>query len=55
MRKEGNRLVIEAQSRPTLAEIIDWLRAQPPLEPGEAFEIDDLPLLPTDEFGNEVY
>ena len=55
MRKEGTRLVIEARSRPTLADVIDWLRAQPPLGPDEAFEIDDLPLLPTDEYGNEVY
>ena len=56
MRKEGDRLVIEPRSKPTLAEVIDWLRQQPPLGPEDDFpEIEDLPLMPTDDFGNELY
>jgi antitoxin VapB len=56
MRKEGDRLVIELKSKPTLADVIDWLRKQPPLGPNDEFpDVADLPLMPTDDFGNEIY
>jgi antitoxin VapB len=52
MRKEGDRLVIEpAPKKESFKELLDWLRAQPPLGPEEAFpEIDDPPPEPVDFF-----
>lgn len=48
MTKEGDRIVIEpAKDQRTLADMIEWLRTQPPLD--EAFpEIDDLAHTPVE-------
>lgn len=47
MTKEGNRIVIEPARKPTLAEMIEWLRTQPPVD--EPFpEIEELPHTPVD-------
>jgi antitoxin VapB len=55
MRKEGDRLVIEAASRKQgLIELLDWLAAQPPLDAEADFlEVDDPPPEPVDLFDDE--
>lgn len=48
MTKEGDRIVIEpARDQRTLADMIEWLRTQPPLD--EPFpEIEELPHTPVE-------
>jgi len=48
MTKEGDRIVIEpAKDQRTLADMIEWLRTQPPLD--ETFpEIEELPHTPVE-------
>jgi antitoxin VapB len=44
MREEAGRIVMELPKRRELRDVIDWLRAQPPLGPDEQFpDIDDTP------------
>ena len=47
MRREGERVVIEAPRKRDLAEVLDYLRSLPPLGPDDQFpEIEDLPAEP---------
>jgi antitoxin VapB len=49
MREEAGRIVMELPKRRELREVIDWLRAQPPLGPDEQFpDIDDPPPEPVE-------
>jgi antitoxin VapB len=49
MREDGGRIVMERTKRRSLAEVLDWLRTQPPLGPEDQFpEIDDPPPDPVD-------
>jgi antitoxin VapB len=49
MHEEGGRVVMEPIKRRDLREVIDWLRAQPPLGPDEQFpDIDDPPPEPVE-------
>ena len=47
MRKEGDRLIIEARPKRSLGEVLDYLATLPPLE-DEFPEIDDPPPAPVD-------
>ncbi|HEX9946239.1 MAG TPA: AbrB/MazE/SpoVT family DNA-binding domain-containing protein [Allosphingosinicella sp.] len=55
MRKEGDRLVIEPVGRKqSIGQLLEWLRAQPPLGPEEDFpEIDDPPPEPIGLFDDD--
>jgi antitoxin VapB len=49
MREEAGRIVMELPKGRDLREVIDWLRAQPPLAPDEQFpDIDDPPPEPVE-------
>jgi antitoxin VapB len=49
MREEAGRIVMELPKGRDLREVIDWLRAQPPLGPDEQFpDIDDPPPEPVE-------
>jgi antitoxin VapB len=49
MRKDGDRLIIEARPKRDLRDVLAWLRAQPPLGPEDDFpEIEDPPPEPVD-------
>jgi antitoxin VapB len=51
MRREGERVVIEAPRKRDLAEVLDYLRSLPPLGPDDQFpEIEDLPAEPLTDF-----
>ena len=51
MRREGERVVIEAPRKRDLAEVLDYLRSLPPLGPDDQFpEIEDLPAEPMTDF-----
>jgi antitoxin VapB len=55
MRREGERLVIEpVERKKTIPELLEWLRAQPPLGPEDDVpEIDDPPPKPIDLFDDD--
>jgi antitoxin VapB len=51
MRREGERVVIEAPHKRDLAEVLEYLRSLPPLGPDEPFpDIEDLPPEPMTDF-----